>query len=72
MKLWIKDPKAIYTPETGGESGLLVENGKILSVLDQPPEDFDEVFDASNLVVLPGLINGHHHFYQTLTRAGMA
>ena len=69
MKLWIKDPKAIYTPETGGESGLLVENGKILSVLDQPPEDFDEVFDASNLVVLPGLINGHHHFYQTLTRA---
>ena len=27
------------------------------------------VFDAGDHVVLPGLINTHHHFYQTLTRA---
>jgi 8-oxoguanine deaminase len=27
------------------------------------------VFDAGRHVVLPGLINTHHHFYQTLTRA---
>jgi 8-oxoguanine deaminase len=25
--------------------------------------------DASGCVVLPGLVNGHHHLYQTLTRA---
>ena len=29
----------------------------------------DAIFDASRHVVLPGLVNTHHHFYQTLTRA---
>jgi cytosine/adenosine deaminase-related metal-dependent hydrolase len=33
------------------------------------PADADEVFDASGLLVLPGLVNTHHHLYQTLTRA---
>lgn len=33
------------------------------------PQDADEVIDAGQLAVLPGLINTHHHFYQTLTRA---
>jgi 8-oxoguanine deaminase len=28
-----------------------------------------EIYDAGEHVVLPGLINTHHHFYQTLTRA---
>jgi cytosine/adenosine deaminase-related metal-dependent hydrolase len=29
----------------------------------------DQVIDARGLVLLPGLVNTHHHFYQTLTRA---
>jgi cytosine/adenosine deaminase-related metal-dependent hydrolase len=32
------------------------------------PATADRVIDASNCVVLPGLVNTHHHFYQTLTR----
>lgn len=35
----------------------------------QPTNKADREFDASGLVILPGLINCHHHFYQTLTRA---
>ena len=50
----------------------MVSGGVIESLLynnEQPQAACDEVFDASGLVILPGLINTHHHFYQTLTRA---
>ena len=34
-----------------------------------PSPPCELTFDASRHVVLPGLVNAHHHFYQTLTRA---
>jgi 8-oxoguanine deaminase len=33
------------------------------------PQTADEVLDLTGFVVLPGLVNTHHHFFQTLTRA---
>jgi len=33
------------------------------------PRQADRVVDASNCIVFPGLVNTHHHFFQTLTRA---
>ncbi|WP_034292178.1 8-oxoguanine deaminase [Herbaspirillum sp. RV1423] len=33
------------------------------------PQAADDIIDATNHVVLPGLINTHHHMYQSLTRA---
>ena len=33
------------------------------------PTTADEVLDLTDHLVMPGLVNTHHHFYQTLTRA---
>ena len=33
------------------------------------PQQADEVIDATDQLVMPGLVNTHHHMYQTLTRA---
>ncbi len=32
------------------------------------PQTADEVIDARDQIVIPGLVNTHHHMYQTLTR----
>jgi len=70
MRLWIKDPLAILA--AGAERGIVVEGAEIVECIARgrsPAIRPDATFDASRHVVLPGLVNAHHHFYQTLTRA---
>ena len=69
MRIWIRDPLAILAE--GAERGIVVEGTRIAALVARggTPERIDVVFDASHHVVLPGLVNAHHHFYQTLTRA---
>ncbi|MGE8590778.1 MAG: amidohydrolase family protein, partial [Alcaligenes sp.] len=68
--LWIRDPLACSDPAARG--GLLIQGSRILEKVaagSQPRQAYDQVWDASRHVLLPGLVNTHHHFYQTLTRA---
>ncbi len=73
MKIWLKNPLAILVDDgIDARAGFVIDDNKISEILslgEQPSSPVDEIIDASEHVVLPGLINTHHHFYQTLTRA---
>ena len=45
--------------------GIIEQVGTTLEL----PHGIDQVMDMSGFIVVPGLVNTHHHFYQTLTRA---
>lgn len=48
---------------------ILIQDGVIRWVgSGPPPEDADDVVDGRGTVAIPGLINAHHHLYQSLTR----
>lgn len=50
---------------------LVVEGNRIAALGEGAPPagPFDEVIDGQNRVMIPGMINTHHHLYQTLFRA---
>lgn len=68
-RIWLKNPLAILAENAGG--GIVVDGAHIVALVPagNRPGDIDETIDCSRHVILPGLINTHHHFYQTLTRA---
>jgi cytosine/adenosine deaminase-related metal-dependent hydrolase len=62
----------ILLPDGSSPEGLdvLVEGNRIKKVGRLEAAEFQDarIIDASNHVLLPGMVNTHHHFYQTLTR----
>ena len=71
--IWIRQPSAVFTAnDLDAAGGIVVCGDRIVELVGtggEPATPAATVFDASRKVLLPGLINGHHHFYQTLTRA---
>ena len=77
--LLIKNAKYLVTMdgydyhETGRElyrKSIFCENGIIKGIYSNQKEiSADKIIDASNHVVIPGLVNTHHHLFQTLTKA---
>ncbi len=70
----IKNALAVLTSAEGEllrDADVLIKGTQIVEVGKNitPPDSKDvEIIDASGMVVTPGLVNTHHHFYQTFTR----
>jgi cytosine/adenosine deaminase-related metal-dependent hydrolase len=71
-RVLVKNAERVVTMDAGRREiaggSVLVEDGVIRAVGDAA-EEADEVIDARGCVVTPGLVNTHHHLYQTPTRA---
>ncbi|WP_256077537.1 8-oxoguanine deaminase [Massilia sp. YIM B04103] len=72
--LLIKNARVVVTMDEQrreiADGGVFIRDNVIAQVgpMAELPQAADEIIDASRHVVLPGLVNTHHHMYQSLTR----
>lgn len=73
--LLVKHIDTLYTNDTDlgdiNDGAIFVRDNVIEQIgkTSELPETADRVIDARRKFVLPGFVNTHHHFFQTLTRA---
>ncbi len=71
-RILIKNAKAIVTCDAHDhvyfDTDILIEGPKILKIGKNITDTYDEKIDATDKFVYPGLINTHHHFFQTFVR----
>lgn len=73
--LLVKNIETLYTNDTGlgdfKNGAIFVRDNVIeqIGLTSELPETADRVIDARGKFILPGFVNTHHHFFQTLTRA---
>ena len=69
--LLVKNVRHLVTCDTDDRVlenvNVMVQDG-VISAIGQETMTADEVIDGSNMVMYPGLINTHHHLYQTFSR----
>jgi cytosine/adenosine deaminase-related metal-dependent hydrolase len=75
MKTFIKNARFFWA---GGDAevqenvSILIDGSQIVAVGDAAKlaeqAQGAKTIDASELIIIPGLVNTHHHFYQTMTR----
>src|SRR3954452_10002495 len=75
MPRLIEEIDALYTCDDRHtvlkHAWIVVEDGRNAALGEHKPPDgeFDERIDLSGSIAMPGFVNAHHHFFQTLTRA---
>ena len=72
MRLLLANAHVTTMDDDGTEHAggwVLVEDGLVGAVGGSSPPEADQRIDLNGALVTPGLVNTHHHLYQTLTRA---
>ncbi|MDQ7092185.1 amidohydrolase [Desulfosporosinus sp. PR] len=68
----IRNAKAIVTCDAQDHvyygADMLVNGPKIVKIGAKLTDKYDEVIDATDKFIYPGLVNTHHHFFQTFVR----